>query len=148
MQRSRKRNKRVLLLEPNYPNKYPPVGLMKLATYYRRLGWDVVCYKGEYDAFVADRLTLALIEELDRLIPDVRWGKYYDILLNSVWKRKDKPLMSVVSKYPAQMLNVLTLIMRYQEEYKHGGYFERKERWCSRNISPLRGSRSQPFLWR
>lgn len=127
MQRSRKRNRRVLLLEPNYPNKYPPVGLMKLATYYRRLGWDVVFYKGEYDAFVVDRLTLALIDELDRSIPEVRWGKHYGILRDSIWKRKDKPLLALLSAWPKQMLDVLTLITRYQDEYKHGGYFERKE---------------------
>ena len=127
MRQSGKRNKRVLLLEPNYPNKYPPVGLMKLATYYRRLGWDVVFYKGEYDAFVADRLTLALIEELDRLIPEVRWGKHYGILLNSIWKRKDKPLMTLLSECPTQMFEVLTLIARYQDEFKHDGYYERRE---------------------
>lgn len=38
--------RRVLLIEPNYKNKYPPIGLMKLATYYRRLGDDVRFFKG------------------------------------------------------------------------------------------------------
>ncbi len=28
-------NRKVLLIEPNYNNKYPPMGLMKLSTYYR-----------------------------------------------------------------------------------------------------------------
>ncbi len=28
-------NRKVLLIEPNYKNKYPPMGLMKIATYYR-----------------------------------------------------------------------------------------------------------------
>ena len=136
MQRSRKRNKRVLLLEPDYPNKYPPVGLMKLSTYYRRLGWDVVFYKGGYDAFVADRLTLALINDLDDLIPDVRWGKHYGILLDSVWKRRDKPLIALLSGCPDQMLSAITLVTRYQEEYKHGGYFERHE-WDRVGVTTL-----------
>lgn len=33
--------RKILLVEPNYKNKYPPMGLMKIATYYRRLGDDV-----------------------------------------------------------------------------------------------------------
>ena len=38
--------KKVLLIEPNYNNKFPPVALMKLATYYRNLGnWEVVFLK-------------------------------------------------------------------------------------------------------
>jgi len=39
--------RRVLLLEPDYDNKYPPMGLMKLATYFRRRGDDVWFFKGE-----------------------------------------------------------------------------------------------------
>lgn len=38
--------RRVLLLEPNYPNKYPPLGLMKLATYHRQRGDHVTFVKG------------------------------------------------------------------------------------------------------
>jgi hypothetical protein len=33
--------RKILLIEPNYKNKYPPIGLMKIATYHRNLGDDV-----------------------------------------------------------------------------------------------------------
>lgn len=40
-------NRKVLLIEPDYKNKYLPMGLMKLATYYRMVGDDVRFYKGD-----------------------------------------------------------------------------------------------------
>ena len=42
-------SKRILLIEPGYPNKYPPLGLMKLAAYHGTFGRgdDVTFIKGE-----------------------------------------------------------------------------------------------------
>lgn len=37
----------ILLIEPNYANKYPPLGLMKIATFHKRLGDCVVFAKGK-----------------------------------------------------------------------------------------------------
>ena len=34
-------NRKILLIEPNYKNKYPPMGLMKLHTYFRKCHDDV-----------------------------------------------------------------------------------------------------------
>jgi hypothetical protein len=48
--------RQVLLLEPNYKNKYPPMGLMKIATYYRCRRDDVRFYKGDLKEFAAKLL--------------------------------------------------------------------------------------------
>lgn len=37
---------RILLVEPNYKNKYPPIGLMKISTYYKSKGDFVEFHKG------------------------------------------------------------------------------------------------------
>ena len=37
---------RILLVEPNYKNKYPPIGLMKISSYYKRKGDFVEFHKG------------------------------------------------------------------------------------------------------
>jgi len=63
--------RKILLLEPNYRNKYPPMGLMKLATYYRNKGDDVRFFKGNLKEFA---LTLLCEEYLAD--QDIELGKY------------------------------------------------------------------------
>ena len=57
--------RKVLLLEPNYKNKYPPMGLMKLAMYYRLQGDDVTFWKGDFTSFVVDQLLRDLFLRLE-----------------------------------------------------------------------------------
>lgn len=66
-------NRKILLIEPNYKNKYPPMGLMKLATYFRRCNDDVRFYKGDLRVFAA-RL---LCEEFYSEINNVSLGRYF-----------------------------------------------------------------------
>ena len=39
-------NKKVLLIEPSYANKYPPLGLMKIATAHKLCGDNIYFYRG------------------------------------------------------------------------------------------------------
>lgn len=59
---------RVLLVEPNYKNKYPPMGLMKISTYHKMLGDEVHFVKGttpEVDAGVWDRIYVTTLFTFD-----------------------------------------------------------------------------------
>ena len=59
---------RVLLVEPNYKNKYPPMGLMKISTYHKMLGDEVHFVKGtspSFDAQVWDRIYVTTLFTFD-----------------------------------------------------------------------------------
>lgn len=73
-------NRKVLLIEPNYKNKYPPMGLMKIATYYRRCKDDVRFFKGDLKKFAAQLLCEEFYEE----VGDPSLGKYFPKLIEFV----------------------------------------------------------------
>ena len=50
---------RILLVEPNYNNKYPPIGLMKISTYYKS--------KGDYVQFHKGLLPRNVVQAFDRV---------------------------------------------------------------------------------
>ena len=58
--------RKILLLEPNYKNKYPPMGLMKIATYYRCRGDNVRFYKGDLKNFAAQLLFEEYFEGINK----------------------------------------------------------------------------------
>lgn len=74
---------RILLVEPNYKNKYPPVGLMKIATYYKNKGDIVEFRKGIIpvdDAKQYDRvlITTLFTFDFDKCVATIQY--YVNIL--------------------------------------------------------------------
>lgn len=67
----------ILLIEPNYANKYPPLGLMKISTFHKRLGDCVVFAKG--------KLSDELVEK--------RWDRVYvTTLFTFEWEETKKSI--------------------------------------------------------
>ena len=69
-------SRKVLLVEPNYKNKYPPMGLMKIATYYRKLGDDVTFFKGDLKELVLNDTYEALLKQLYVNDDSIFWEQY------------------------------------------------------------------------
>lgn len=113
-------NRKVLLVEPNYKNKYPPMGLMKLATYYRMCGDDVRFYKGDMRLFAVELICEDLIKHLEIICPNVFWKQYYPILFDFI----------KVGKYSALESDeiftdeiILDAVKEYRQKYKTKEYF-------------------------
>lgn len=70
--------RKVLLIEPNYKNKYPPMSLMKLATYHRRLGDEVTFYKGTDVDFAINETMKLTISTLYNNDKSVNWNAHWD----------------------------------------------------------------------
>lgn len=96
----------ILLLEPNYKNKYPPMGLMKLATYYRLLGDDIRYFKGDLKTFAAQLLFEEFIAKTDypisgiyikNIIEYIKTGKL--ILLTTIPNFKDSYQEQLLKNY-------------------------------------------------
>ena len=122
--------KKVLLIEPNYANKFPPVGLMKLATYYRNLGdWEVVFFKGDLHHLVIERITDKLIEDLNNVdLSDIDWRIYKDLLFNYIKTRKNE----FYYQLPLDADNVFPLLADYINQAKDlywSGKWENYPEW-------------------
>ena len=67
----------ILLIEPNYSNKYPPLGLMKISTFHKKLGDCVVFAKGK----LSDNLS------------EKKWDRVYvTTLFTFEWKETKKSI--------------------------------------------------------
>ena len=67
----------ILLIEPNYANKYPPLGLMKISTFHKRLGDCVVFAKGT----------------LPKKLAEKRWDRVYvSTLFTFEWEETKKSI--------------------------------------------------------
>lgn len=77
---------RILLVEPNYKNKYPPMGLMKISTYHKMIGDEVRFVKGfdpEVDKEVWDRIYITTLFTFDFEV-DVQTINHYKLLVNDI----------------------------------------------------------------
>lgn len=78
-------NRRVLLIEPNYKNKYPPLGLMKISRYFRQICEDNVrFFKGDLRNFAAQLLIEEFFNETSDFQSTALFGRYSDSLVNFI----------------------------------------------------------------
>ncbi|MCQ2343110.1 MAG: cobalamin B12-binding domain-containing protein, partial [Paludibacteraceae bacterium] len=82
----------ILLLEPNYKNKFPPIGLMKIATYFKLRGDNVVFYKGDLQDFVVRQITDDCVDKLTQLDGSINWRHRADRIATYIRYRRKTDL--------------------------------------------------------
>lgn len=112
-------NRKVLLIEPNYKNKYPPMGLMKLATYYRMVGDDVRFYKGDMKSLAVDLICEDLINHLSIIEPNIFWKEYYPTLFEFIKVGR----FSILEDEVFQPEYIFEAIKEYRAKYVAKEYF-------------------------
>lgn len=88
--------KKVLLLEPNYKNKYPPLGLMKISTYHRMMGDNIIFYKGNVKDLILDLITNNCLNKLKEIDPNIRWYKIKDSIKKYIITHNSKQLNEII----------------------------------------------------
>lgn len=88
-------SRKILLIEPNYKNKFPPIALMKLSTYHKSLGDEVLFYKGDIKSFIIGRIADQCIDQLHNLVPSYYWHSKRDVIINYIRTRKNEWLDNI-----------------------------------------------------
>ena len=109
-------SRRVLLVEPDYRNKYPPLSLMKLATYHRQRGDDVTFFKGSNVDFIINETLRPLISRLTHNDPTINWAAHWNALTNYIQTGSEVSLkyLRALSKNPLVKMN-----LEYYRSYYH-----------------------------
>lgn len=132
-----KKIKKVLLIEPNYSNKYPPIGLMKLSTYYKNLGgWEVTFFKGDLKMFVIERIADRCIEEFNYIDSTIDWFLKRDEFIEYIKMRKKEVIERLAIERSDMELILLAKLDDWKNYYWKGTWKDNPE-WDRVGVTTL-----------
>jgi hypothetical protein len=123
-----KKIRNILLVEPNYKNKYPPIGLMKIATYHRILGDRVEFFKGDLNDFVASKLALKCIKALYRLNPSRNWEDQKENIESYIKRKRALTLGQIIYRNSPKRNRLIARLNYYNSIYRKK-HFESFPKW-------------------
>lgn len=118
-------NRNVLLIEPNYKNKYPPIGLMKISTYYKMLGDNVTFFKGNLNELVLNDIYEEIIKKLYQINQEIMWEKYKTNIIYYL-KSGDKYDISQDIFLNDDIVDILEYYRKY---FYNKDYFKYNKKW-------------------
>jgi hypothetical protein len=110
-------NRKILLVEPDYKNKYPPMGLMKISTYHRDQGDSIRFFKGDLKKLVLDIFAEHAVSQFSKIDPETNWKIYKSDLVRIIQKNSTKGYELVFETNPYRPA-LLQWIKYYNGKYK------------------------------
>ncbi len=130
-----KEKRNILLIEPGYKNKYPPIGLMKIATYHRMLGDNVTFYKGDVKEFILKQITTDCNQKLNEINKEINWFKKSELIENYIKTKQSKYLKEILeiitNEFPNKdiQLPLLELWLNHYSDYYKKKIYKDEPKW-------------------
>ena len=115
-------NRKVLLIEPNYKNKFPPIGLMKIATYFKKRGDNVVFYKGDLKEFLVSDITNDCVDKLTELDDSINWRLRANHIANYIRNRKKEDFVKIGIEDSDFSILLRPWLLYYKDYFHKKGY--------------------------
>lgn len=115
----------VLLIEPNYKNKYPPMGLMKISTYYKNLGDNVTFFKGNLHNLVLEDLYESILPYLYKHESSVVWEIHRASIIEFLKTGKETLLHNICNNNTS----IKQILEYYRDYYKKKKYLTDNKKW-------------------
>lgn len=115
-------SREILLIEPNYKNKYPPMGLMKISTYYKNLGDHVTFFKGDLRELVL-RDTFEMLKKQLYANDDTIFWELYQPQICTYLKKGTESVLDDVPLYDSNPL-IQELFHYYRKFFYRKDYFK------------------------
>lgn len=114
----------ILLIEPNYKNKYPPIGLMKIATYHRMLGDKVKFFKGDLKDLVIEQIYEDCLKKLKRIDNSIKWQQKASFIKLFI-KTGKKENIELIGIHKSEYQNlVVECLLDFSTKFRKKKYLE------------------------
>jgi len=125
------KKRKILLIEPDYKNKYPPIGLMKIATYHRMLGDDVIFHKGDIKELIIDDIFKKTFQKLNEICNTIKWHTIKDLIRKYIVTHNSKILADIIEFAEDEIKNlnghaalIDIWLKHYSDYYRKKQYME------------------------
>lgn len=129
-------SRKILLIEPNYNNKFPPVALMKLSTYYKNRGDEVRFYKGEIKEFIIERIVEKCIDSFNEIDSSIVWKSRHSSIHGYIKTRKLSYYEELHLEESSQEI-VLSNWLNYYKDYYWKKTYLKEPEWDKICITTL-----------